>query len=208
MPLPHFIAWFGMMLLAILNGAVRDFSYRALVGDFLAQQLSTVTLLLLFGDYFVWLFRRWPLVSAVRGAVTADVPSVDRRPGGLTAPVPHNPPAPAASVPAPAGWAQPVSERPAPLPVPAALPEPAPIPSPVMAPAQVATPREPSPALASRSPLTGLAGLRGSAGQAQRDEPAAPQAPLPADLPSVFARLAGEPQPRPAAAWQPRKGQP
>ena len=152
--------------------------------------------------------ERWPLLSAVRGAVAADVPSVDRRPGGLTAPVPHNPPAPAASVPAPAGWAPPVSERPAPLPVPAALPEPPPIPSPVMAPAQAATPREPSPALASRSPLTGLAGLRGSAGQAQRDEPAAPQAPLPADLPSVFARLAGEPQPRPAAAWQPRKGQP
>ena len=36
----------------------------------------------------------------------------------------------------------------------------------------------------------------------------APLNPLPTDLPSVFARLAGEPQPRPAAAWQPRKGQP
>lgn len=149
--------------------------------------------------------ERWPLVSAVRGAVAADVPAVDRRPGGLAAPVPHNPPAPAAIAPAPAGWMQPVSERPAPLPMPTTLPEPAPTSAPAMAPAQAAVPRVPSPALASRSPL---AGLRGSVAPALRDEPAAPQDPLPADLPSVFARLAGEPQPLPAAAWQPRKGQP
>lgn len=52
-----------MMLLAIVNGTIRDFSYRALVGDFLAHQLSTITLLLLFSGYFWWLFRRWPLTS-------------------------------------------------------------------------------------------------------------------------------------------------
>lgn len=63
MSVHYLIAWFGMMLLAILNGAIRDFSHQALVGDFLAQQLSTITLLLLFGGYFGWLFRRWPLAS-------------------------------------------------------------------------------------------------------------------------------------------------
>lgn len=59
---------------------------------------------------------------------------------------------------------------------------------------------------ASRSPLASLVGLH--AGSALRDEPAQPQAALPADLPSVFARLAGDVLPRPAAGWQPRKGHP
>ena len=36
----------------------------------------------------------------------------------------------------------------------------------------------------------------------------APLNPLPTDLPSVFARLAGSLQPRPPATWQPRKDQP
>jgi hypothetical protein len=60
----YLIAWLGMMLLAIANGAVRDFTYRGWVGDFRAHQLSTVTLLLLFVGYFWALFTVWPLASA------------------------------------------------------------------------------------------------------------------------------------------------
>ena len=163
--------------------------------------------------------ERWPLVSAVRGAVGGDVPAVDRRPGGLPAPAPQNPAAPVASAPAPAGWTQPAAPRagdsPAPLwgaaaaPQPAAATSPLPVSAPVRA--QVAAPLAPSasvPALAARSPLAGLAGLHASAASTLRDVPAAPQDPLPTDLLSVFARLTGEPSPRPAATWQPRKGQP
>ena len=60
----YLIAWLGMMLLAVANGAVRDFTYRGWVGDFRAHQLSTVTLLLLFVGYFWALFTVWPLASA------------------------------------------------------------------------------------------------------------------------------------------------
>ena len=59
----YLIAWLGMMLLAIANGAVRDFTYRGWVGVFRAHQLSTVALLLLFVGYFWGLFTVWPLAS-------------------------------------------------------------------------------------------------------------------------------------------------
>lgn len=163
--------------------------------------------------------ERWPLVSAVRGAVSGDVPAVDRRPGGLPAPASQNPAAPVASAPAPAGWTQPAAPRagdsPAPLWGAAAAPQPAAAPAqlPVSASAmaQASAPLAPSasaPALAARSPLAGLAGLHASAAVTLRDAPAAAPDPLPTDLPSVFARLTGEPSPRPAMTWQPRKGQP
>ena len=169
--------------------------------------------------------ERWPLVSAVRGAVSGDVPAVDRRPGGLPASTPaaapQSPAAPVASGPAPAGWTQPAAPRagdsPAPLwgaaaaPQPAAAPAPLPVSATAPAMAQAAAPLAPSasaPALAARSPLAGLAGLHASAATILRDAPAAAPDPLPTDLPSVFARLTGELSPRPAATWQPRKGQP
>lgn len=53
-----------MMRLAIVNGAVRDFTYRGRLGEFRAHPLSTVTLLLLFTGYFWVLFTLWPLASA------------------------------------------------------------------------------------------------------------------------------------------------
>jgi hypothetical protein len=59
----YLIAWFGMMGLAIANGAVRDVVYRARMGDRAAHQISTVILLLLFGGYFWGLFTVWPLAS-------------------------------------------------------------------------------------------------------------------------------------------------
>jgi len=59
----YLIAWFGMMGLAIANGAARDVGYRARMGDLAAHQISTVILLLLFGGYFWGLFTAWPLAS-------------------------------------------------------------------------------------------------------------------------------------------------
>ena len=162
---------------------------------------------------------RWPLVSAVLGAVGGDVPAVDRRLGDLPAPASQNPSAPVAGGPATASWTQPAVPRagdsqapswgvPAASP-PAAAPAPIPVSAPAMA--QVAAPLAPSACvsgLAARSPLAGLAGLHASAAATVRDAPAAVPNPLPTDLPSVFARLAGSLQPRPTATWQPRKDQP
>ena len=58
MSVRYLIAWFGMMGLAIANGAVRDVVYRARMGDRAAHQISTVILLLLFSGYF-WGFSRF-----------------------------------------------------------------------------------------------------------------------------------------------------
>ncbi len=64
MILKYVLAWFGMMMLAILNGTVRDFVYKPYVGDLAAHQISTVILLLLFAGYIWWLTTKWPLTSA------------------------------------------------------------------------------------------------------------------------------------------------
>ncbi len=69
MSVHYLIAWFGMMGLAIANGAVRDVVYRARMDDRAAHQISTVILLLLLGSYFWGLFTVWPLAS-VRQAWT------------------------------------------------------------------------------------------------------------------------------------------
>ena len=61
MLIKYFLAWFGMMMLAILNGGFRDFAYKAHVGDLAAHQLSTASLLLLFAVFFWGLFKIWPI---------------------------------------------------------------------------------------------------------------------------------------------------
>jgi hypothetical protein len=59
--LKYFTAWFGMMMLAILNGGFRDLAYKAHLGELAAHQVSTATLLLLFTGYFWSLVKRWPI---------------------------------------------------------------------------------------------------------------------------------------------------
>lgn len=64
MILKYFFAWFGMMMLAIINGGLRDFAYKPHVGDLPAHQISTVILIILFAGYFRFLAAVWPLRSA------------------------------------------------------------------------------------------------------------------------------------------------
>lgn len=66
MMLKYVIAWFGMMILAIMNGGVRDYVYKAHVGDLPAHQISTVILILLFAGYFRFLAGLWPMTSAAQ----------------------------------------------------------------------------------------------------------------------------------------------
>jgi hypothetical protein len=145
--------------------------------------------------------ERWPLVSAVRNAVADDVPSVDRSAGTAAAPLPQQAQASVSARPEPVVAVQRTA------PVAAELPRPVAAPAAVAASAADRLP--PAAALASRSPLAGLAGLRGQAAPTVAEEQAVHQESLPVDLPSVFARLAGAPVAggaAPAPAWQPRKG--
>ena len=61
MILKYLIAWFGMMVLAIINGAFRDLVYKPLVGEHAAHQISTIILLILLAGYFRVLVRKWPI---------------------------------------------------------------------------------------------------------------------------------------------------
>lgn len=60
----YMLAWLALPLIGIINGSIRQFGYRDLLGDLAAHQMSTATALLLFGLYAWWLSRRWPLASA------------------------------------------------------------------------------------------------------------------------------------------------
>ena len=66
MILKYLFAWFGMMVLAIVNGAVRDLVYKSRVGDLAAHQISTVVLLILLAAYFRVLTSVWPIESATQ----------------------------------------------------------------------------------------------------------------------------------------------
>lgn len=58
------LAWVGMMLLAILNGGLRDGLYAGRVGELAAHQISTGLLLVVFAGYFWGLTSAWPIESA------------------------------------------------------------------------------------------------------------------------------------------------
>ncbi len=64
MILRYFLAWFGMMFIAIVNGGVRDFAYKSIVGDLAARQISTVVLLVLLTGYMWFLTRIWLIETA------------------------------------------------------------------------------------------------------------------------------------------------
>jgi hypothetical protein len=73
MILKYFFAWFGMMILAIINGGLRDFVYKAHVGDLPAHQISTVILVLLLAGYFRILTGIWPIKSASQACVIGGI---------------------------------------------------------------------------------------------------------------------------------------
>ncbi len=60
----YFLGWFGMMVLAVLNGGLRDMLYKPYVGYLPAHQISTVILLILFAFYFRLLASLWPIRSS------------------------------------------------------------------------------------------------------------------------------------------------
>lgn len=56
----YFIAWFPMLLIAIINGAIREALFKKYVSEQAAHRLSTITLLIFFG-FFIWfVMRKYP----------------------------------------------------------------------------------------------------------------------------------------------------
>jgi hypothetical protein len=87
MILKYFFAWFGMMVLAIINGGFRDLAYKSHVGDLPAHQISTVVLIVLLAGYFRFLTAAWPIRSASQAwiiggiwSLMTEVSEVDLRP--------------------------------------------------------------------------------------------------------------------------------
>lgn len=69
MILRYTLAWLPMVVLAVMNGALRDFTYGKVMSELLAHQLSSVTLILIFGAYVWLLSSRWPLSSSHQSIV-------------------------------------------------------------------------------------------------------------------------------------------
>lgn len=62
--LKYFLAWFPLVVIAIINGSIRQFGYSQYVTELSAHQISTFTGIVLFGIY-IWLITRvWKINSA------------------------------------------------------------------------------------------------------------------------------------------------
>jgi hypothetical protein len=60
----HILGWFGLMVIAIINGAFRDLVYKSSIGELSAHQVSCAIGIILFGVFIWYLGRKWPLASA------------------------------------------------------------------------------------------------------------------------------------------------
>lgn len=60
----YLLAWVAMLLVAMLNGGLRDFTYGKYLPELLAHQLSTLSGIALLGVVIYLFMRRWPFISA------------------------------------------------------------------------------------------------------------------------------------------------
>ncbi len=59
----YVIAWFVMLVVAFINGGVRDFTYGRELPPLIANQISCVTGIVLLGTVIYLYARRWPFTS-------------------------------------------------------------------------------------------------------------------------------------------------
>ena len=64
--LKYFLFWFPMLLLAVINGTARDLWYKKIVGDLTGHQISTVSLIILFGVYIFFITKKYPSESGTQ----------------------------------------------------------------------------------------------------------------------------------------------
>ena len=62
--LKYILLWFPMLLIATMNGAIREYFFKKFLAELSAHQLSTVTLLILFAVYIWFVMMRFPPHSA------------------------------------------------------------------------------------------------------------------------------------------------
>ena len=68
--LTYFFLWFPLVIIAIINGAVREGVYKKSFGDLLAHQISTVTGIILFAIY-IWIITGiWLIESSSQALMT------------------------------------------------------------------------------------------------------------------------------------------
>ena len=72
MEFTYTVFWFGLVIIAIVNGAIRELWYQKSLGELAAHQLSTLTSIVLFSLY-IWLLNlRWTLQTSSQ-AITIGV---------------------------------------------------------------------------------------------------------------------------------------
>ena len=64
--LKYLIIWVPKIFIAILNGTARDLAYKNYTSELAARQISTISLIILFGIYFRIIFRKYPIESEVQ----------------------------------------------------------------------------------------------------------------------------------------------
>lgn len=64
MILKYFIAWFPMILIAMLNGSLREYVIADYVSELIAHQISCVTLIIFFSLYIYFISRKWKIDSS------------------------------------------------------------------------------------------------------------------------------------------------
>ncbi|MEW6771269.1 MAG: hypothetical protein AB1330_07745 [Bacillota bacterium] len=69
MILKYTIAWLPMVVIAIVNGAIREAGYKKFLGEPRAHQVSTVTGIALFGLYIWALSLWWRIESPVQAVL-------------------------------------------------------------------------------------------------------------------------------------------
>ena len=63
MILRYTVSWIGMVIIAIMNGVIRDVLYGKRLGELTAHQISTFTLIVLSGLYLWLLGLAWKIPS-------------------------------------------------------------------------------------------------------------------------------------------------
>lgn len=62
------LSWIPLVFIAILNGVIREVGYARYYTELTSHQISTVSLILLFGIYVWFISRKWKLKSAHQAA--------------------------------------------------------------------------------------------------------------------------------------------
>ena len=69
MILKYTLAWVPMVVIGIVNGAIRQFGCGRILNELLSHQVSSVTGIIFFGLYIWFLTLRWPLESSRQALV-------------------------------------------------------------------------------------------------------------------------------------------